>query len=449
MASKRVDWSEVEWFDLMRLIVPERDRTGAGLGNLMIRLQKKCLPKSRWRGDSLATSGLPLARDYEARYRSGWVPTGRKTEPDKPEAVRNPDGTQKARDRALEASFTDARKGATSQIYWTQREWAMVACRVKHRIEVMGDTRGLPRVFFEGQAEVLPLERCRKMGGFAALPPLQAAYDAAIPNIWTLPAEVRAKCEGRGADWDAQQAKAREGLASMQATQAAIDAAPPAPPAPPVPVEGMPQTAPPAPVVAPLPGDPLAARLALIVADACGRVAAETRAYVMAEYDKQLDRLTVALASTLREYVHTLVSSELGPIQTPPPVAGAAPSAPPVDTNGAPPADTPPTAPEAAAAPEPAPLPRMKVDIVGAERIGTAQVRSAADRLGIDVRLIDADQLARWEPRPNVILATQFVPHKANRVAKAAGANLLFATGGPASVVGIMESLAEHRGALQ
>lgn len=428
----RIKWNEREWFDVMHLAIPLRDRTGKSWEYCISTVQKKALPKLRQR--PIHSNINTLAREYEARVRAGWIPEGRQSEPDKPSAERKPEGTKKDQDAALEATF------GKTQIYWTQREWAMMACAVKYRLEA-GDTRGLPRLFFETQVDVLPLGRCRRKGGFASLPSLQAAFDAAIPNIWTLPPDVRAKCEGRGAEYEAQQAKAKAG--HVQA------------PAPVEPVaEVIPETIPSAapasyfaasvPVMMPpIEGDPLATRIAGAIATAAATIAAETRAQVMAEYDRQLDRLTAALHATLREYVHTLVTAELGPLSTPP-TPSATPSAPPVP-------DTPPpvpVAPTPSASSEAAP--RLRVDIVGMERIGTATVSAAAQKLGLDVRLIDSDKVKTgWEPRPTVILATRFVPHAATRMAKKAGVNMLFANAGPESVVGIMESLAEHRGALQ
>jgi hypothetical protein len=465
MAPARIHWSEIEWFDVMRLVIAERERTGAGWVSIIMKAQKKVLPKSRQRSPlSFKGHTLDVAQEYGDRIRIGWIPEGRAEEPTKPveKSVDKPidkpavsptprlkrDGTQGDRDRALESTFT-----SKANVFWTRREWAIVACAVKHRIE-QGDTRGLPRLFFEMQTQVLPLDRCRKMGGFAALPPLQAAYDDAVPRIWTLPPDIIAKCEGRGKEYEAAKAKAAAGVAHQ------VPIEPPAPEPEPMPApapEVIPLTvSAPAPDLAVLSqfpiassDDPLAARIALILGQAAAQISATTRAHVMAEYDRQLDRLVGALAASLREHVHGLVSAELGPLSTAPtppaaPVAPAAPSAPESSAQSEP-QGTPDKVTEAAP-----PLPRLKVDIVGMERLGTMQVRAVADKLGIDVRLIDSDHTkGTWEPRATVILATQFVPHAATRTAKKAGASLLFANAGPASVVGLLESLAEHRGDLQ
>lgn len=432
-APPRIHWRETEWYDVTREAVPIRDRTAKGWEYCIDAAQKKVLPKIRQR--PIHSSIVAQARDYEARYRAGWVPEGRLTDPATPEIERKPEGSQKDRDAAREATFTGYK------VFWTAREWAMMACAVKWRIE-HGDTRGLPRIFFETQADILPLDRCKRLGSLAALAPLQKAFDEAVPNIWTLPPDIRAKCEQRGPEYEAQQAK----------TQAGIIVAPPPAPGP------MPETlSAPLPEAAPFPaflaaaaeGDPLAVRLGMIIANAASQVAQETRAHVMAEYDRQLDRLTASLHATLRDYVHTLVTAELGPLSTPP---GAAPAAP--STNGAPPVPEAPPTDTAQGLPAPAvqaePPPRVRVDVVGMERIGTMQVRSAAEKLGLDLRLIDSDQgKTSWIPRENVILATQYIPHHITRIAKKAGSNVMFANAGPASVLGMLESLAEHRGNVQ
>jgi hypothetical protein len=176
--------------------------------------------------------------------------------------------------------------------------------------------------------------------------------------------------------------------------------------------------------------------MATIITNACAQVAAETRAYVMAEYDKQLDRLTTALHATLRDYVHGLVSAELGPLSTPP---TPAPTAPPPST---PLADAPPETTAPAPAPEAAvAAPPLRVDIVGLVGSNLGEVRGAARRIGIDATFIDPDQTARWEPGPQVILARKFVPHAARRKAEKAGSHIMVAAAGAQSVIGILESM--------
>lgn len=458
MTESRMRWTELEWYEVARETLAVRQRQpGIGWSPAAIIAQKRVLSKGRRRPESSLNGGARA--DIEAmvqRIEAGWVPDG--ATPPKPapvghearKAARAPSApvtpaihprtAQKLADDAIEATFS-----APGMVRWRDHEWALIACAVRHR-QVMGDSRALARVVWEAQQEVLPLDRLRKRAPLYAATDLQSQYAAGEKRLASLSARERAMCEGRLAEFDAAQAKAREGLAVAQTAAAAavMQAAAPAPaPAPAPMVEAPP------PLLAPAAsaGDPLAARIAYILSDAGSRIAAETRSHVMAEYDRQLDRLTVALASTLREYVHTLVASELGPLQTPPPppLAPAAPTAsePPAGMSPDTSDDAPPGSEPVARGP--------RVDIVGFPD-NLTRALDVARSLNIEANVIHPDiaRSMRWTPKGrDVIFMTRQASHTALERANKYAGNVMFATGGPSSLITMLETLVEHGGALQ
>ena len=405
MTESRTRWTEMEWYEVVKETMALRQRQpGVGWGTAAGIAQKKVLAKSRRRPEGSLTGGARAQlEEMGQRIAAGWAPEGviveaapvpapapamRKAPP--PEDVgRN---RQAKADQALEARFTST----AGRIFWTRTEWAMMACAVKHK-QANGDGRSLSRLFFETQADVLPLDRCRKLANlYGANAALQSGYEEGLRHVWELPADVQAKLTGREAEYAAHLEKTRAGLEAVNT-----------PPAPaPLPIEA------PAPALAPLPslaGDPLAVSIAGILSEAGSRIAAETRAHVMAEYDRQLDRLVEALGGTLRQYVHTLLEAELGPLAgTHAPILAA-----PSPSPSAPPADEPPPAPapapddEAAAAPPP-PAQRLQVHIVGQGGPGRGMIRETARVLGIDADFIDPERaLRQWFPAPHVIMTTK------------------------------------------
>jgi hypothetical protein len=459
VTESRIRWTELEWYEVAREMIPMIEE-GTFYQEAALAAQRRTLPKARRRPErSFMGDCRTKLRDCMARIKAGWVAEGG-TPYDAPNAAPQPAPAPDAptptpdarprdwrarQDAALEATF------GTSRVYWTHREWAMMACAVKARIDG-GDSRSLSRVFFETQVDVLPLDRCRRLSSLRDLGQLQAGYDVALAHVWELPKDLQAKLEGRSKEYEAHLAATREGLATVQAAAPVAASAPASDPIP----EAVPEPAP-SMTAAPLPqlapgSDPLAAKISMIVLDAVtnagSRIAAETRAHVMAEYDRQLDRLTLALASTMREYVHGLVSAELGGLHVTPPPLAPVPPVPPVPAAASgtnePPTDAP--------TPGSEPIARgPRVDIVGFPD-NLQRALEAARALNIEATVIHPDiaRSMRWTPKGrDVIFMTRQASHTALERANKYAGNVMFATGGPSSLITMLESIAEHPGALQ
>lgn len=440
----RVVWTESEWFLVVSRYVELRDKdrdisiTGA------LSEAQHVLPPRRWRTlIGLGSSSVATLRDFEARIRSGWVPEGwtppkaigNNTPPPTPEPAPSPVAEVMTplptNIHKIEATFPDSK----GRIFWTTREWKRVALRAETLLKA-DPSRTLARTIFEAQLPpTLPLDRCRLLSSFhsASTAVLRRKYEEGLKGAWTLPAKERAALMGQEQSYAEHEAKTRAGLEAEQAA-APTAAAEPAPAfeVPQFPGQceyGGPPTAAPAPVPA---ADPLAARIAVILAESSARIAAETRSYVARELDAALDTMVGGIVAGLRAQVHNMIAAELGPLEaTPAPLPE-----PPTPTPTVPPAPQEP--------------PRVKVDIVGLSGNSLGEVRNAAENMGLQARFIDAAHAkGTWSPAPNVILATKFISHTAQERAKRSGANVLFAHAGPQSIVGMMETLVPHPVGLQ
>src|SRR5215467_9027393 len=131
MATKRIRWTEQEWFDVMREAMPYREQSGCSIPDAIGWAQKRVLPKSRLR--PAETFPTVAYHDWADRIAGGWVPEG--AAPAVPEETPAHTPNQGERDATIEATFTSAK-----HVYWTQHEWALLACRVKHMRDA-GDAR--------------------------------------------------------------------------------------------------------------------------------------------------------------------------------------------------------------------------------------------------------------------------------------------------------------------